>query len=57
MATLNVVTTENREAGSVELDPAARGRRKKVRVLGDPEAVERRARELAGPLAGGATSD
>jgi uncharacterized protein (TIGR00251 family) len=42
---------------AVELDSAARGRRKRVRVKGDPEAISLRARELAGMLARPATSD
>jgi uncharacterized protein (TIGR00251 family) len=42
---------------AVELDPAAKGRRKRVRVHGDPEAIALRVRELAGMLAGPATSD
>jgi len=38
---------------AVELDPASRGRRKRVRVAGDPAALEARLRQLAaGPAAG-----
>ena len=37
--------------GAVELDPASRGRRKRVRVAGDAEALAARLQELA---AGGA---
>jgi len=33
----------------VELDPRATGRRKRVRVTGDPAALERRFAELAKP--------
>lgn len=32
----------------VELDPNARGRRKRVRLIGDVQALEERLRELAG---------
>ncbi len=38
---------------TVELDPAARGRRKRVRVSGDPAALEARLRQLAAAPAGG----
>jgi uncharacterized protein (TIGR00251 family) len=38
---------------AVELDPASRGRRKRVRVTGDPAALETRLRQLAeGPASG-----
>jgi uncharacterized protein (TIGR00251 family) len=42
---------------AVELDPAAKGRRKRVRVQGDPEAIALRLKGLARMLAGPATSD
>jgi uncharacterized protein YggU (UPF0235/DUF167 family) len=34
---------------AIDLDPAARGRRKRVRVVGDPAALEQRLRGLAAP--------
>ena len=37
---------------AVALDPAARGRRKKVTIDGEPGALERRARSLAAVAAG-----
>jgi hypothetical protein len=37
--------------GAVGLDPGARGRRKKVTIAGDPDALERRARALAASAA------
>jgi uncharacterized protein YggU (UPF0235/DUF167 family) len=33
---------------AVELEAGSRGRRKRVRIAGDPELLERRVRELAG---------
>ena len=33
----------------VQLDPAARGRRKRVQILGEPAVLKQRLNELAGP--------
>jgi len=38
---------------AVDLDPGAKGRRKRVQVAGDPAALEERLRGLAGPPAVG----